>query len=129
MGAALTSLSLGMVDWAYRYDTRTCAGAESFCMTLMPVLSVPASLVVALVALTVAYRLLGIRPLLAVVPPTLLPAPFPVVAAQAVAGRWSAVVVGAVWSAALTSAVWRPYRILGLSTAAVLLLASLVVLL
>lgn len=126
-GAALTYLSFGLMDWADRRDARACANAPDFCMTLWPTLSLPAALVVALVGLTVMYKLLGIRPRLAVVPPTLLLAPFPLAAAMDTAGLWPAVVVGAIWSAALALTVWRPYRILGLSTAATLLLASFVV--
>ncbi|MFD8218341.1 hypothetical protein ACFV2U_32695 [Streptomyces sp. NPDC059697] len=126
-GAALTYLSFGLVEWADRYNTRTCAEAPDFCMTLWPVLSFPAAFVIALVGLIVVYRLLGIRPGLAVIPPTLLLAPFPLTAALSTAGLWPATVVGAVWTTALALTVWRPYRILGLSTAATLLLASLIV--
>ncbi|WP_329370201.1 hypothetical protein [Streptomyces sp. NBC_01483] len=42
-------------------------------------------------------------------------------------GKWPAVVVGAVWAASVALTAWRPYRILGLSTAAALLLASFIV--
>ncbi|MFI2645312.1 hypothetical protein [Streptomyces sp. NPDC018610] len=124
-GALLSYLSFALVDWANRYDDRTCAKASDFCMTLAPLLSIPASLAIALVVLIVAYRLLGIRPRLAVVPPTLLLAPFVLVAARTTIGPWPAVLAGAVWAAALVLTLWRPYRALGLSLAGVLLLASL----
>ncbi|MFF4509019.1 hypothetical protein [Streptomyces sp. NPDC001401] len=127
-GAALTYLSLGLVDSAYRYDTRTCANAPGFCMTVWPDVSLLASFAIALVGLILAYRLLGIHPRLAVIPPTLLLAPLPLDAAESVAGLRPATVAGAVWAAALALTVWRPYRILGLSAAAALLLASLAVL-
>lgn len=127
-GAALTYLSLGLVDSANRYDTRTCADAPDFCMTVWPAVSVAAAFAIALVVLIVAYRLLDIRPLPVVIPPTLLLAPFPLVAAESVAGFWPAIVAGAVWAAAPALTVCRPYRILGLSAAAALLLASLAVL-
>ncbi|GHI05015.1 hypothetical protein AQI88_24025 [Streptomyces cellostaticus] len=126
-GAALTCLSLGLVDSANRYDSRTCANAPDFCMTVWPAVSLPVAFAIALVGLVVAYRLLGIRPRLAVIPPTLLLAPFPLDAAESVAGLWPATVAGAVWAAALALTVWRPYRILGLSAAAALLLGSFVV--
>ncbi|MFF8592280.1 hypothetical protein ACF061_12660 [Streptomyces sp. NPDC015220] len=127
-GAALTYLSFELVDWADRYDTRTCARAPDFCMTLWPIISIPGSFAIALVVLIVVYRPLGIRPQLAVIPPTLLLAPFPLVAAWTAVGLWTAVLVGAVWAAALALTVWRPCRIPGLSVSAALLLASLVIL-
>ncbi|GAA3832272.1 hypothetical protein GCM10022403_076780 [Streptomyces coacervatus] len=127
-GAALTYLSLGLVDSANRYDDRTCANAPDFCMTVWPVVSLPAAFALALVGLLVAYRLLGIHPRLAVIPPTLLLAPFPLNAAESVAGLWPATVAGAVWAAALALTVWRPYRILGLSAAAAVFLGSFIVL-
>ncbi|MFD9004155.1 hypothetical protein ACFV0T_24860 [Streptomyces sp. NPDC059582] len=112
---------------AYAYDARVCADETSVCLTPLPVLSFPASFAVALVGLIVAYRLLGIRPGLTVIPPTLLLAPFPLNAALSALGKWPAVVVGAVWAAAVALTAWRRYRILGLSAAAALLLASLIV--
>ncbi|MFD8736694.1 hypothetical protein ACFV06_17510 [Streptomyces sp. NPDC059618] len=126
-GAVLAYLSFGLVNWADRYNTRTCADAPDFCMTLWPVLAIPASFAIALVGLIVVYRLLSIRPGLAVIPPTLLLAPFPLTAALSTAGMWPATAVGAIWTTALALTVWRPYRILGLSTASMLLLASFVV--
>ncbi|WP_328551773.1 MULTISPECIES: hypothetical protein [unclassified Streptomyces] len=127
-GAALTYLSFWLVDSAYRYDARTCAQAQEFCMTPWPLISVPASFVIALVALILVYRLLGIRPRRVVVPPTILLAPFPVLAAREVVGSWSATVVAAVWAGGLALTPWRLYRPLGLSVAGALLLAALLVL-
>ncbi|MFF2520131.1 hypothetical protein [Streptomyces sp. NPDC058086] len=127
-GAALTCLSIHLVQEAYAYDARVCADETSVCLTPWPVLSFPASFAIALVGLIVAYRLLGIRPGLTVIPPTLLLAPFPLNAALSTVGKWPAVVVGAVWAAAVALTAWRPYRILGLSASAALLLASLIIL-
>jgi hypothetical protein len=126
-GAALTYLSIHLVQEAYAYDARVCADETSVCLTPWPVLSFAASFAIALVGLIVAYRLLGIRPGLTAIPPTLLLAPFPLNAALSTAGKWPAVVVGAVWAASVALTAWRPYRILGLSTAAALLLASFIV--
>ncbi|MFF4398208.1 hypothetical protein [Streptomyces sp. NPDC001480] len=126
--AALTYLSIRLVQGAYAYDARVCADDTSVCLTPWPVLSFPASFAIALVGLIVAYRLLGIRPGLTVIPPTLLLAPFPLDATLSTVGKWPAVVVGAVWAAGVALTAWRPYRILGLSIAAALLLASLVIL-
>ncbi|MFF8023618.1 hypothetical protein ACFZDJ_21390 [Streptomyces sp. NPDC007896] len=126
-GAALTYVSIHLVQEAYAYDARVCADETSVCLTPWPVLSFLASFAIALVGLIVAYRLLGIRPGLTVIPPTLLLAPFPLNAALSTVGTWSAVVVGAVWAASVALTAWRPYRILGLSAAATLLLASFVV--
>jgi hypothetical protein len=126
-GAALTYLSIHLVQEAYAYDARVCADETSVCLTPWPVFSFAASFAIALVGLIVAYRLLGIRPGLTVIPPTLLLAPFPLNAALSAVGKWPAVVVGAVWAASVALTAWRPYRILGLSTAATLLLASFIV--
>ncbi|MEU6088076.1 hypothetical protein ABZ865_14865 [Streptomyces sp. NPDC047085] len=127
LGAALSYVSLGLVDAGHRHDARTCADAPDFCMTPWPAVSIAAAFAIALVVLVVGYRLLDIRPRLAVIPPTLLLAPFPLSATESAAGFWPATVAGAVWAAAPALAVWRPYRILGLSAATALLLASLIV--
>lgn len=127
-GAALTYLSIHLVQEAYAYDARLCADEASMCLTPYPVLAFPASFVIALVGLIVAYRLLGIRPGLMVIPPTLLLAPFPVHAALNTVGKSPAVVVGAIWTATVALTAWRPYRVLGLSASAALLLASLLIL-
>jgi hypothetical protein len=127
-GAALTYLSIHLMQEAYAYDARVCADETSVCLTPWPVLSFPASLAIALVGLIVAYRLLGIRPGLKVIPPTLLLAPFPLDAALSAVGKWPAVVVGAVWATAVALTAWRPYRILGLSATAALLLTSFIML-
>nr|WSZ15704.1 hypothetical protein OH837_21425 [Streptomyces canus] len=74
------------------------------------------------------YKQLDIRPRLAVIPPTILLAPFPLVAAQATAGWWTAVIVGGAWSGSLALAAWTRYRVLGITASGTLLLASLVVL-
>ena len=107
-GAALTYLSIHLMQEAYAYDARVCADETSVCLTPWPVLSFPASLAIALVGLIVAYRLLGIRPGLKVIPPTLLLAPFPLDAALSAIGKWPAVVVGAVWATAVALTAWRP---------------------
>jgi hypothetical protein len=127
-GAALTYLSIHLMQEAYAYDARVCADETSVCLTPWPVLSFPASLAIALVGLIVAYRLLGIRPGLKVIPPTLLLAPFPLDAALSAVGKWPAVVVGAVWATAVALTAWQPYRILGLSATAALLLTSFIML-
>ncbi|WP_326844470.1 hypothetical protein OHB33_40625 (plasmid) [Streptomyces sp. NBC_01558] len=127
-GAALTYLSLKLVDAADHHDSQTCAKASGFCMTVWPVISIPASLAIAFVVLALVYRLLGIHPWTSVVPPTLLLTPLPVLAAEKVAASWLAVVVGAVMASALVLTLWRPFRTLGQSTTAVMFAASLAVL-
>ncbi|MEU6541487.1 hypothetical protein [Streptomyces sp. NPDC047000] len=127
-GAALTWSAVQLVEGAYRYDAHVCAKETSLCLTPWPVLSFPAAFALALVVLVAAYRLLGIRPGAAVIPPTLLLAPLPIAAARRIAGTGPATVAGAVWAAALVLALWRPYRTLGLSTAGTLLLVSTVML-
>ncbi|MFJ1730036.1 hypothetical protein [Streptomyces sp. NPDC088254] len=78
--------------------------------------------------LLAVYKRLGIRPRLAVVPPTLALAPIPLAAAQTNAGWWAAALTGGAWASLLAPAAWSRYRILTLSAAAALLLSSLVVL-
>ncbi|WP_327360289.1 hypothetical protein [Streptomyces sp. NBC_01296] len=65
---------------------------------------------------------------LAVIPPTILLAPFPVLAGQATAGWWIAAITGGAWSCSLALATSSRYRIRGIAASATLLLASLVVL-
>jgi hypothetical protein len=86
-GAALTYMSIHLVQEAYAYDARACVDETSVCLT-----------------------------------------PWPLNAALSTVGKWPAVVVGAVWAAAVALTAWRPYRILGLSASAALLLASLIIL-
>ncbi|MER5880650.1 hypothetical protein ABT119_32605 [Streptomyces sp. NPDC001910] len=127
-GAVLTYISLAVVNAADRYDSQTCAQASGFCMTVWPVASVPVSLAIAFVMLVLIYRLLGIRPWVSVVPPTVLFTPLPVLAAERLAASWLAVVVGAVMASALVLTLWRPFRALGQLTTAVVFFASLAVL-
>ncbi|MER5927646.1 hypothetical protein [Streptomyces mirabilis] len=81
-----------------------------------------------MIILIIVYKQLDIRPRLAVIPPTILLAPFPLLAAQATAGWWTATITGGTWSCSLALTAWSRYRILGITASATLLLASLVVL-
>ncbi|MCX5384858.1 hypothetical protein [Streptomyces sp. NBC_00083] len=86
------------------------------------------SLATALIALSVVYKWLEIRPRLAIIPPTVLLAPFPLAAAQTAADWRAVTLAGGAWTCSLALTAWSRYRPWGLSSAAMLLLASLVVL-
>ncbi|MGW4194519.1 hypothetical protein [Streptomyces sp. NPDC005004] len=131
-GAAVTGagLAVGAAAYLTRSQERaegTCA-SDGMCITWGNLTALPVVVVTALVVLVVVYKQLDIRPRLAVIPPTLLLAPLPLAAAQTALGGMATAVAGAVWAGALALTAWDRYRALGVTTAAVLVCGSLVVL-
>ncbi|MFD7057508.1 hypothetical protein ACFWBS_58030 [Streptomyces mirabilis] len=132
-GAAVTSavLACGAVhffSWVRRDSDQACEKTDGLCWTWWDWAAIPLSFTTALIILIIVYKQLDIRPRLAVIPPTILLAPFPLLAAQATAGWWTATITGGTWSCFLALTAWSRYRVLGITASATLLLASLVVL-
>ncbi|MGW1864620.1 hypothetical protein ACWCPS_03550 [Streptomyces mauvecolor] len=107
---------------------RACSSTDGLCSTWWDWAVLPLTLTTSLIALIVIYKLLDLRPRLALIPPTVLLAPLPLVAAEATAGPWAAAITGAAWASSLALALWSRYRFLGLSASAAILIASLGVL-
>ncbi|MFI5685488.1 hypothetical protein [Streptomyces sp. NPDC051636] len=132
-GAAVTGAVLAygaayFFSWVKHHSDQACRTTDGLCWTWWDWAAIPLTFTTALITLIIVYKQLDIRPRLAVIPPTILLAPFPLLAAQAIAGWWTAAVTGGAWSCSLALAAWSRYRILGLTASATLLLASLVVL-
>ncbi|MEU4108781.1 hypothetical protein [Streptomyces sp. NPDC027717] len=127
-GAVLACGAVYFLSWVKRDSDRACEKTDGLCWTLWDWAAIPVAFTTASVILIVVYKQLGIRPRLAVIPMTILPAPIVLAAAQVAAGSWTATVVGGMWSCSLALAAWSRYRTLGITASAVLLLASLVVL-
>ncbi|RZU18160.1 hypothetical protein [Streptomyces sp. BK239] len=132
-GAAVTGavLACGACRFFARvkhHSEQACATTDGFCFTWWDLTVIPLTFTTALITLLAVYKRLGIRPRLAVIPPTLVLAPIPLAATQTNAGWWAAALTGGAWASLLALAAWSRYRLLGLSAAAALLLASLVVL-
>ncbi|MHB9862281.1 hypothetical protein [Streptomyces sp. YIM S03343] len=127
-GAVLAYGACVFFSWVKHHSNQACETTDGICFTWWDVAVIPLTFATALITLIVVYKQLGIRPRLAVIPPTLLLSPFPLTAAQATAGWWAAAITGGAWASFLALAAWSRYRILGLTAAAVLLLASLGVL-
>ncbi|MER6201444.1 hypothetical protein ABT234_29265 [Streptomyces sp. NPDC001586] len=133
VGAAVTGavLAYGAVhffSWVERQNAQACETSDGLCWTWWDWAAVPLALTTALIVLMTVYKRLGIGPRAAVVLPTVLLAVFPLAAARADLGWWAAALAGGAWAGSLALAAWDRHRALGLSAAAVLLLASLVVL-
>ncbi|MFB7181713.1 hypothetical protein ACFCYI_28910 [Streptomyces sp. NPDC056257] len=126
-GAVLAYGAVRFFSWVERRSALACENSAGLCWTWWDWAAVPLALTTALTVLTAVYKPLGIRPRLAVVPPTVLLAVFPLAAARDF-GWWAAALAGGAWAGCLALAAWDRYRAAGLSAAAVLLLASLVVL-
>lgn len=131
-GAAVTGVVLAagacwFFSWVKHHSKQACETTDGLCITWWDVAVIPLTFATALITLIVVYKQLGIRPRLAVIPPTLLLASIPLAAAQT-AGLWAATLTGGAWAFFLALAAWSRYRIPGLSAAAALLLASLVIL-
>ncbi|MEU9159974.1 hypothetical protein AB0D29_06750 [Streptomyces sp. NPDC048424] len=132
-GAAVTGavLSYGAVhffSWVEQQNARACETTDGLCWTWWDWAAVPLALTTALIVLMTVYKRLGIGPRAAVVLPTVLLAVFPLAAARTDFGWWAAALAGGAWAGCLALAAWDRYRVPGLSAAALLLLASLVVL-
>ncbi|MDC0773044.1 hypothetical protein [Streptomyces sp. HD] len=127
-GAVLATGAGTYLSWVRQYDDRVCATTASICITWRGVSAIPLTMTIAVIVLTVVYKRLGIRPRLAVIPPTFLLAPLPLAAAQSAAGWWAVPLAGAAWAGSLALAAWSRYRIPGVTASGVLLLASLIVL-
>lgn len=131
IGAALACGAVNFFSWVEADNARACENVDGLCWTWWDLTQIPLTLATAVIVLVIAYRQLGIRPRTAIIPPTVLLAPFPLTAAQSMAGGWMAVVAGGAWSASTAlTALTAPSRqaILGLTASATLFLASLVVL-
>ncbi|MFF9817947.1 hypothetical protein [Streptomyces sp. NPDC014006] len=130
-GAAVTGavLSLGAEQtfaWTTRHRSLACAHTDGFCFTWWDVAVVPVTVTAALIVLITVYKALDIGPRLVVVPPTVLLAPLPLVAAETAGGAGAAVVTGGLWCGSFAFAASSRFRVLGLSAAGALLLAALV---
>ncbi|MFG2718952.1 hypothetical protein ACGFW5_11785 [Streptomyces sp. NPDC048416] len=126
-GAVLACGAVSFFSWVKRDSDRACVKTDGLCWTWWDWAAIPLSLTTALVILIVVYKQLDIRPRLAIIPPTVLLAPFPLHAAQATAGWWAAAITGGAWSCSLALTAWTRYRTLGIASSAALLLASLIV--
>ncbi|MCZ4610973.1 hypothetical protein O3S80_45900 [Streptomyces sp. Lzd4kr] len=127
-GAVLAWGAMHFFSWVRRGSDRACEKTDGLCWTWWDWAAIPLTFTTALIILIIVYKQLDIRPRLAVIPPTILLAPLPLTAAQATAGWWTATIAGGTWSCFVALTAWSRYRILGLTTAATLLLASLIVL-
>ncbi|MGH4035222.1 hypothetical protein ACQB60_40615 [Actinomycetota bacterium Odt1-20B] len=132
-GAAVTGALLAygacqFFSWTRHHSNQACQKTDGLCFTWWDVAVIPLSFTTALIVLTVVYKRLGIRPLIAVIPPTLLLAPLPLIAAQTTAGWWAVTITGATWSFFVALTAWSRYRILGISMSVALLLAALIAL-
>ncbi|MFF8730484.1 hypothetical protein ACF073_28980 [Streptomyces sp. NPDC015171] len=127
-GAVLAGGAVSFFSWVKQHSDQACEGTDGLCWTWWDWAVIPLTFSTALIVLITVYKQLDIRPRLAVIPPTILLAPFPLLAAQATAGWWTAAVAGGAWSCSLALAAWSRYRIPGITASAALLLASLVVL-
>ncbi|MFI1763532.1 hypothetical protein ACH41H_16005 [Streptomyces sp. NPDC020800] len=127
-GAVLATGARAYLSWATHRSDRICRTTDGLCFTGWNLTAVPLVFAVALVVLLVVYKRLGIRPRIAVVPPTLMLAPMPLAAADTAAGWWAVALAGGAWSYSLALAAWDRYRIPALAASAALLLASMAVL-
>ncbi|MFF4014994.1 hypothetical protein [Streptomyces sp. NPDC001843] len=127
-GAVLACGAVYFFSWAKRHRDQACDETGGRCWAWWHFAPIPLTFATALIVLIIVYKRLDIRPRLAVVPPTLLLAPFPLVAAQAAADWWTVTLAGGAWSCSLALTAWSRYRITGITASATLLLASLVVL-
>lgn len=123
-GAVLTFGADRFLSWVGHQNTQACETTDGLCFTWWDLTAIPLIFMTALITLIVIYKQLGIRPRLAVIPPTILLAPFPLTAAEATAGWWAAIITGGAWASLLALGAWSRYRILGLSGAGAVLLAS-----
>ncbi|MCC5480686.1 hypothetical protein [Streptomyces barringtoniae] len=127
-GAVLATSARAYLSWAGQHSDRLCRTTDTLCFTGWNLTALPLVFTVSLTVLLVVYKRLGIRPRLAVVPPTLVLAPIPLAAADTTAVWWAVALVGGAWSSSFALAAWSRYQIPALAASAVLLLASLVVL-
>lgn len=127
-GAVLACGAVYFFSWVRRDSDRACEKIDGLCWTWWDWAAIPLTFTTALIILIIVYKQLDIRPRLAVIPPTILLAPFPLAAAQATAGWWAATIAGGAWSCFVALTAWSRYRILGATASVTLLLASLVVL-
>ncbi|MFF3633039.1 hypothetical protein [Streptomyces sp. NPDC002250] len=127
-GAVLAAGALAYLSWTVRRSGRICGTADGVCVTGWNLTAVPLLFAVSLAVLLVVYERLGIGPRLALVPPTLLPAPVLPAAAHASAGWWAVTLTGGAWSYCVALAAGSRYRLPAVAACVWLLLAALVVL-
>lgn len=128
-GAVLATGASAYLSWVHRRSDRICGPDPGvLCFTGWNLTAIPFLFASSLTVLVVVYKGLGIRPRLAVIPPTLILAPILLGAAHATAGWWAVACTGGAWSFSCALAAWSRYRIPALAASAVLLLASMVVL-
>lgn len=128
IGAVLAAGAAYFFAWVKQQSDQACSQTDGLCWTWWEWAAVPLTFTTALITLTIAYKRLDIKPLLVVVPLTILLAPLPVLAAQGTGGWWAAAVTGGAWSCSVALIARRRYRSLGVAASATLLLAFLVVL-
>ncbi|MFE9931273.1 hypothetical protein [Streptomyces sp. NPDC005533] len=127
-GAVLAYGAVRFFSWVERQNARACATSDGLCWTWWDWAAVPLAVTTALIVLMAVYKRLGIGHRAAIVTPTVLLAVFPLAAARADFGWWASALAGGAWAGSLALTAWGRYRAPGLAAAAVLLLASLVVL-
>ncbi|MGW4607146.1 hypothetical protein ACWENS_28340 [Streptomyces sp. NPDC004532] len=103
VGAAVTGAMLAYGAFyvfasTARHHEQTCATTDGLCWTWWDWAEFPFTFGTALVVLVIVYKALGLRPRLALIPPTVLFAPILITAAQMAGGWWTAAVVGGAWS-------------------------------
>ncbi|MEV5282941.1 hypothetical protein [Streptomyces sp. NPDC052811] len=127
-GAVLAFGAVRFFSWVKHHNAQACATTDGLCWTWWDWAAIPLTITITLIVLIVVYKRLDIRPRLAVIPPTILLAPLPLVAAQTTAGWWAATIAGGAWSCSIVLGTSSRYRALGITASATLLLASLIVL-
>ncbi|MGW7260066.1 hypothetical protein [Streptomyces sp. NPDC054834] len=127
-GAALAVGALAYLSWVGQRSGQICRTTDGLCVTGWNLTALPLLFTGSLIVMLVVYKRLGIGPRLAVIPPTLMPAPILLSAAHTTAGWWAVALVGGAWSYSCALAAWSRYRIPALAASAVLLLASMVAL-
>ncbi len=127
-GAVLATGASHFISWTRRDSARACEKTDGLCWTWWDLAALPLAFTASAITLILVYKQLGIRPRFAVIPPTIVLGPLPLVAAQTTAGWWAAAITGGAWSCFLALIAWDRYQILGITASATLLLVSLVVL-
>ncbi|MFJ8310480.1 MULTISPECIES: hypothetical protein [unclassified Streptomyces] len=127
-GAILAYGAVRFFSSVKHHNAQACETTDGLCWTWWDWAAIPLTITITLLVLIVVYKRLDIGPRLAVIPPTILLAPLPLVAAQTTAGWWAATITGGAWSCAIALGTWSRYRVFGTTVSATLLLASLVVL-
>ncbi|MFJ4953041.1 hypothetical protein [Streptomyces sp. NPDC088760] len=131
LGAVLTGAALAVGarsyhSWIDHHNDRSCQSDDMVCITWWGVTAVPLLLVTSAIVLAVVYKRLDIRPRAVIVPPTILLAPVPLVAADTIGDWWGVTLIGGLWTGLLALGAWNRHRIPALTASAAILLAAMV---